>query len=182
MLSDIVAETTNSDMNELEKALALHNWVCDHMTYDPLGIPHTLSDALLSRVGICSTYTNLYHELLNCAGFENGECGNRDHSFNAVKIGNECVVTDIHGDTLASASAQITQPTVPFAITRDPESVTAEIGETVVLSIEATGEGLTYQWQNSRDDETWSNSGLTGSNTPAITIEMLEFRFGYYWR
>ena len=96
-----------------------------------------------------------------------------------------CVITDANGDTLNTNVVQILKEeaeTVVFEITAQPESIVAEVGETIQFTVEATGEGLTYQWQNSKNQTTWSNSGLSGSTTSTITVGVTEGRIGYYWR
>ena len=95
------------------------------------------------------------------------------------------MITDANGDTLNTNAVQILKEeaeTVVFEITAQPESIVAEVGETIQFTVEATGEGLTYQWQNSKNQTTWSNSGLSGSTTSTITVGVTEGRIGYYWR
>ena len=94
-----------------------------------------------------------------------------------------CVITDANGDVLNTEAVQILKPAeVVFDITKQPVSVEAQVGDTVQFSVEATGKGLTYQWQNSLYKTTWNNSGLSGNATSTITVDVTEARFGYYWR
>lgn len=55
-----------------------------------------------------------------------------------------CVVVNV-GASKRTETATITMKKTA-AITRQPVSVTAKEGETVALSVEATGDGLTYAW------------------------------------
>ena len=96
-----------------------------------------------------------------------------------------CVVTDANGEQLISKAALLSEKLEPveFAITKQPEDVQAEEGETVQFTVEATGEGLTYQWQNSwNGTAAWNNSGLTGSKTATITVPLTSARMPYHWR
>ena len=44
------------------------------------------------------------------------------------------------------------------------------MGDEISFSVEASGEGLTYQWQVSENGgSTWGDSGAEGYNTPTIT-------------
>ena len=62
----------------------------------------------------------------------------------------------------------------PILITQQPEDVTAAVGTTVYFTVEAEGNGLTYQWQYSKDGGTiWSN--LTGTDWVSATTDTLTF-------
>ena len=53
-------------------------------------------------------------------------------------------------------------------ITTQPADSTAQLGGTVRFSVEAIGDGLTYQWQLSHDDgKTWRNSSVKSANYTA---------------
>jgi hypothetical protein len=59
-------------------------------------------------------------------------------------------------------------------ITKQPVSVTIKRSEKAVFSIEATGSGLTYQWQYSNNSgSTWTNltegTGASGTTTNTVT-------------
>jgi len=56
------------------------------------------------------------------------------------------------------------------------------VGDEAVLSVEATGNGLTYQWYFSNDGEVWKLSGLTGCKTDVLTVKMLAYRVGQIYR
>ena len=60
-------------------------------------------------------------------------------------------------------------------ITKQPVSATVKVGEVAKYSVTATGEGLTYQWQLSKNGgNTWSNTGVTGNKTSTITLPKAE--------
>ena len=64
-------------------------------------------------------------------------------------------------------------------ITTQPTNVTVAVGGKVTLSIAATGTGLKYQWQASKDGTNWSNSGATGCNTATMTFNAGAAHNGY---
>jgi plastocyanin len=91
-----------------------------------------------------------------------------------------CVVQASNGETVVSNTVRIKGPTL--AITAQPENVTAAVGETIQFSVTAVGAGLAWQWQNSRDQETWADSHLTGYNTSTLSVPVTSPRYPYYWR
>ena len=86
-----------------------------------------------------------------------------------------CLITDANGNTLRTDEVTLTL----FAITKQPESVTAAVGTTVLFSVEATGEGLTYQWQyRPKATQTWYNSPAEGANTNTLVVPVVKWRDG----
>ena len=77
-----------------------------------------------------------------------------------------CIVADSAGNTLQSASATLSV-TLSVVITRQPQSVTAQVGDKVVFSVGATGKDLSYQWYIRKTGETWKE--WTGKTTAEIT-------------
>ncbi|MBQ4396722.1 MAG: bacterial Ig-like domain-containing protein [Clostridia bacterium] len=66
----------------------------------------------------------------------------------------------------------------PLVITRLPETVAVKSGMTAAFSVEATGEGLTYQWQLSDDQGlTWRNSKTTVPNYSATVTDSNNGRY-----
>lgn len=59
---------------------------------------------------------------------------------------------------------------VELKITSQPAAVTAEVGETVSFSVEAEGEGLTYQWQVFNASGVWANTSVSGNKTNTISF------------
>ena len=58
-----------------------------------------------------------------------------------------CVVTDINGDTVQSNIVTLTMDNGSIQIMKQPEDVVvAAAGDEAVVTVEAAGEGLTYQW------------------------------------
>ncbi len=93
-----------------------------------------------------------------------------------------CVVTDAYGSSLTSDQVRMTEAAV-LEITGQPEDYEGNIGDTVSFTVEATGAGLTYQWQYSNDGGvTWKASGLPGNKTATLTTEFTEARLIYLFR
>ena len=93
-----------------------------------------------------------------------------------------CVVTDKKANSVTSSAATLTV-LGNAKITEQPESQSAEEGATVKYTVGATGAGLTYQWQVSKDGgKTWSNSAMTGNKTTTLSVDVTEGRNGYQFR
>lgn len=70
-----------------------------------------------------------------------------------------------------------------FAIVTQPADYVGANGSMAEISVEATGEGLSYQWYYSKNGGTkWSKSTITGYNTDTISMKLTEGRVGqmYY--
>jgi hypothetical protein len=81
-----------------------------------------------------------------------------------------CVTKDKDGGSTTSEAAARTLTEGP-KITAQPEDVTIEAGEVAKFSVEATGDGLTYQWQYRADSSSnWANTGLPGAKTATLSI------------
>ena len=98
-------------------------------------------------------------------------------SRNGMKF--RCVVKDINGNKLISGEAALTVTTI--SITEEPESCTANLGETAVFFVSAEGEGLTYQWQVFKSGA-WKNTSLPGNTTSALEVEAIASRDGMKFR
>ena len=64
-------------------------------------------------------------------------------SWNGMQV--RCAVTDSNGNTIHSEAATVTL-CYPLEITQQPQSVTANVGDTVKFAVKASGSGLSYQW------------------------------------
>ena len=71
----------------------------------------------------------------------------------------------------------------PFAITKQPVSVTAQRNEAVRFTVETNRENVTYQWQFSNNGgQSWANSGAACAVTDTMTVTMLDYRDGQLYR
>ena len=69
------------------------------------------------------------------------------------------------------AQANAVSAASALAITSQPTSVTANLGETVEFTVGAVGDGLTYQWQwRAGSSGTWKNTSAAGNKTATMTV------------
>ena len=95
-----------------------------------------------------------------------------------------CVLKDSKGNKLTTEEAQIIQKEEKkLAVIQQPESVTGKVGDTAVFTVEAEGEGVTYQWQYCNSGSSaWKNSSMTGSTTNSIEVKITKGRIGQKYR
>ncbi|MDO4965094.1 MAG: transglutaminase domain-containing protein [Lachnospiraceae bacterium] len=93
----VLAQIITPDMDDYAKAVAVNNWLCDHMTYD-LNY-YTTRDALLIGRGRCQGYANAYKNLMNAAGvptdFIGGYGNGGRHGWNRVLINGTYYYVDV---------------------------------------------------------------------------------------
>jgi hypothetical protein len=93
-----------------------------------------------------------------------------------------CVVTDATGASVTSNVVRMYTAS-NLAITTQPVDFEGSIGDAVSFTVVASGSGLSYQWQYSKDDgATWGNSGLPGNKTDTLTTEFTAARLVYKFR
>ncbi|OLR62712.1 hypothetical protein BHF69_08500 [Anaerostipes sp. 992a] len=93
-----------------------------------------------------------------------------------------CVITDETGNSVTSEAAKIIVG-VAIEITSQPVDYTGTVGETATFTVQATGEGLKYQWQFSNDDgENWRNSSQSGNKTENVSVPITAARNGQQYR
>ena len=93
-----------------------------------------------------------------------------------------CVVTDEDGVSAISESASATLKVGPVIVTQ-PSSIEQALGTPVNLSVEATGDELSYKWQFLRKDTTtWKNSSAQGATTNSINFKMAAAHDGMQFR
>ena len=82
-----------------------------------------------------------------------------------------CIITDVNGKQLTTAEAPLTVKAV-LRITANPQDVTVPAGEKVTFSVKASGSGLTYRWEYSRDGgETWKESTAKQASSISMTAK-----------
>ena len=93
----VLAQIITPDMDDFAKAIAVNNWLCDHMTYD-LNYYRT-RDALLIGRGRCQGYANAYKNLMNTAGiptdYISGYGKGQSHGWNRVLINGAYYYVDV---------------------------------------------------------------------------------------
>lgn len=107
----------------------------------------------------------------------------------SAKAGEEAVVSYSYdtGAALAgnaldvSLAVTLPDPAAPV-ITAHPRSASVLVGTTLTLSVEAQGEGLSYQWQVKAPDSVWEDSIISSANTPGITLTAYSLHNGFLYR
>ncbi len=93
-----------------------------------------------------------------------------------------CVVTDTYGTSVTSNAASLTVNAVMW-VTTQPTDQTAKEGAYAYFTAAGSGNGITYQWQASKDNgANWINSGLTGNKTETLKVQATAARNGYKFR
>ena len=95
----VAAETVDDSMSDIEKAKALHDWVCENTVYDgenedALG-NHVDSAVFMDGVAVCEGYAMAYDLLLHEVGIQSAYVCTKDHAWNLVKLGGKW----FHADT-----------------------------------------------------------------------------------
>ena len=92
-----------------------------------------------------------------------------------------CVVTDGNSKTATSSAATLT---VCPKITTQPQSKVVNVGDTISLTVAATGKAtLKYQWQYKAPGATsWSNSSAANAKTATYSFTFKNSHNGYQFR
>jgi hypothetical protein len=96
-----------------------------------------------------------------------------------------CVVKTPNGSAWnRTYSEPATLTVLPAAeVAQEPQNVTVKIGEKAVFHVEATGEGLTYQWQWAKFPGNWKNTAMEGATTDTLTTNTVTAEMnGRYYR
>jgi len=82
-----------------------------------------------------------------------------------------CVITDADGNTLQTNTVTLSMSMPKLTITRQPADVTVALGKTAAVTLEATGDTLTYEWYfaNPGSDSFTRTASFTG-NTYSVTM------------
>lgn len=116
VVKDIVAKVVTEDMTELEKEIALNDYLCEHAEYDMGALENaeknnfktvdkefqdsfTPYGVLVNQVGVCASYAGAYKLLAEEAGLD---CivvtgyldGSLPHAWNKVKVNDEWLIVD----------------------------------------------------------------------------------------
>ena len=83
-----------------------------------------------------------------------------------------CVITDMHGATVNTESAQLTiKLATPLEITAQPTAQTAVLGENAEFTVAANGDELKYQWQTNASGEWADIAGATAATLSVVAAE-----------
>ena len=83
-----------------------------------------------------------------------------------------------HG-VLVKISGEGTEPETGLKIVTQPASYAGNVGDTVEFTVEAEGEGLTYQWfYKAVGSDEWQKSFSAGATTDTLSVELRTYRDG----
>ena len=118
-----------------------------------------------------------------------GGTGNQTTTFKAGKITEarlnyryRCIVTDGQGNEIISSEVKMVLPAAALTIVTQPTDYVGAIGASASFTVEATGDGLTYQWQVNAGNG-WANSGAASANEATLKPgKVTEVRLAYLYR
>ena len=91
-----------------------------------------------------------------------------------------CIVSDKYGSKVTSDTATLTV-SMP-KITTQPSNQTGGGGNLVKFNVNASGEGLVYQWQYLAPGGNWTNSPAAGNTTSSLSVPATVDRNGFQYR
>lgn len=98
----IVNSTTTDNMTDVQKAKALHDWICSEVFYDKnnkdAAKNHEDSSIFFSKSTVCDGYARGYALLLQEAGITTYYVYNSDHAWNIVQLGDHYFHIDLCHD------------------------------------------------------------------------------------
>ena len=92
-----------------------------------------------------------------------------------------CLITDSKGNTMTTATVTVHQVPAPV-ITVQPQDFTGAAGNKITFRVEATGDGLTYQWwYKSAAASSFSKSTLASGKKATYTMTMADRHEGWQY-
>lgn len=122
----VLEEQVSDGMNDYEKACAIYDYICDHVTYDytHLGdatytLKQTAYAALIHGTSVCQGYASLFYYLALSCGLDArliAGCGNGEaHGWNIVKIRDSYYYLDATWDSARTSYAYFLKGTNGFS-------------------------------------------------------------------
>lgn len=86
----VVLNVTNNSMSDIQKAKALHDWLCNAVDYDYDNKKdmknHVDYSAFLYSTTVCEGYAKAYQHLMQAANIESYYISSQDHAWNMIKL------------------------------------------------------------------------------------------------
>jgi len=102
IVDEIVSTYVNANMSDYEKALVLHDYLCETASYDESLTIHEPSGVLLQKTGVCESFALAYQMLLSKADVENvyveGYGGGTAHAWNMIRLEDDWYHVDVTWD------------------------------------------------------------------------------------
>ena len=95
-----------------------------------------------------------------------------------------CVVTDSKGATATSdpVTIQISSIARKLSIITQPTDITAKTGDSVSFSVTASGDIISYEWQQSSSGITWSTMSSAAAKSSTLKLKASTSTLGKYYR
>ena len=101
-LRALVDEITTPAMTDVEREVAIHDYLVLHLAYDTSQKHDTPYDALQLGITVCQGYAMMAYQMLKDAGIpvriQDGVAGGGDHAWNMVRIGGNWYHLDVTWD------------------------------------------------------------------------------------
>lgn len=164
------------------------------ITGQPADYTGTVGETAVFEVKASGTGLTYQWQYRNASGgtWRNSSMAGNDEASISVPITSardgqmyRCVVTGENGGSVTSNVVYLTVGTVDTTpvITAQPEDFTGASGETAQFTVQATGTGLTYQWQYcNATSNIWRNSSMEGNDTDTISVTAASYRNGQKYR
>lgn len=102
MMQVALSEAVTEEMTDYQKARALHDWICEHTTYDYTLTKFDAIDVFKEGQGVCEAYSRAYAALLTELNIENRlvHCAlpGGNHTINALKLDGKWYLVDCTND------------------------------------------------------------------------------------
>lgn len=92
-----------------------------------------------------------------------------------------CLITDANGVKCPTDEVKLIIKQPSITITKQPANFSGIAGSKAVFTVEAEGEGLTYQWQLKKGNS-WANQNSGGATTSTFSVKADESRNGKIYR
>ena len=151
---DAIVETLPTGLDDLEKALYFHDYLCVNFQYDTDYEIYDVYNMLKYKKGVCQAYTGIYDLLLERVGIKNSTASSSDHIWNIVYLDGEWYHIDVTwGDPLYDTFGRACHD--DFLA---PDSLFAETHGEYYSNYSATDDTyVDYEWRYSHDSFGFAN-------------------------
>ena len=190
VVTDAYGNTSTSDA----AVLTMVEPEAPKITGQPADYTGTVGETAVFEVKASGTGLTYQWQYCNASGgtWRNSSMAGSDEAAISVPITSardgqmyRCVVTGENGGSVTSNVVYLTVGAVDTTpiITAQPEDFTGAAGETAQFTVQATGTGLTYQWQYcNATSNIWRNSSMEGNDTDTISVTAASYRDGQKYR
>ena len=169
---------------EAEKAVAIHNYICDHVDYDYDGlsdssntVKYTAYGALCNGKAVCNGYAVLFYRMCKEAGLSvriiSGTANGGSHAWNIVKVGDVYYAVDStwDGQDAQTLDQYLLKSEKDFSAdhTRSAEYTTEEFNDAYPMALNSYYE-KTFNDSLNRDNPQYDNVALDGTTVATVSF------------